>query len=140
METANDYSLHGSRSASDRKRFCLFVVNELMFLVVVFHLPSPSGERCSQRGKQCARCKLHPHSPWVACEILRSPESHERDRSQDSRQFHRPFFQQATHLNSIPICPLSPASTQPFSPSNRTGQEPSGIHPFSRKISSVPFS
>jgi acyl transferase domain-containing protein len=36
--------------------------------------------------------------------------------------------------------PLSPASTQPVSPSNRTGHEPSGIQPFSRKISSTPFS
>ena len=38
------------------------------------------------------------------------------------------------------IFPLSPASTQPSSPSNLTGQDPSGIQPFSRKISSVPFS
>ena len=36
--------------------------------------------------------------------------------------------------------PLSPVSTQPVSPSNRTGHEPSGIQPFSRKISSTPLS
>src|SRR5262245_7270880 len=35
--------------------------------------------------------------------------------------------------------PLSPASTQPVSPSNRTGHEPSGIQPSSRKISSTPL-
>src|SRR5580704_12476541 len=37
------------------------------------------------------------------------------------------------------IFPLSPVSTQPVSPSNRTGHEPSGIQSFSRKTSSTPL-
>jgi hypothetical protein len=89
----------------------------------------PDAARYWPRGRRYEHCRPHPHCPLGWLRVFTQSGNREHDTSPGNHRSLPQFALPAVRASSAPVLPLSPASTQPVSPSNRTGQDPSGIQP-----------